>query len=282
MGKLRVGVVGCGGAATWHASSMASAAEFEIVRSRRPEPGQSRPVPFQGSDPGARTDVRRRRRDVRLGGPRRDHRRHPAHAAPSDRHERDQAEPARPVREATHLRGPSTRRRSRGGRGGRGDVMVRYQRRFDPAYRFMRETIAHGELGELRTDLDVLRPAVVAGHRRLVAAGSLVVRRRHADGQRLPPRRHAAVARRPAGSVGVRACRPVGSPVDINAAATVWFAGGVQGQLSVVGDLATTWMETSWSRVRRAAARTRSSRSTRGAPAGSRTTATVGSCSRST
>ncbi len=35
----------------------------------------------------------------------------------------------------------------------------------------------------------------------------------------------------------------LGTPVDINSTATIHFAGGVQGQITVIGDLATTWIE---------------------------------------
>jgi predicted dehydrogenase len=35
-----------------------------------------------------------------------------------------------------------------------------------------------------------------------------------------------------------------GSPVDINSTTTVSFGGGLQAQLTVIGDLATTWVET--------------------------------------
>jgi predicted dehydrogenase len=122
-------------------------------------------------------------------------------------------------------------------------VMVRYQRRFDPAYRHMRQTIASGELGELRSI------AITCGQHWLTGtAGSW--RQDPAlsgGGMLMDSGSHLAdmllwLVDRPVESVFALVDN-VGSPVDINTAATVSFAGGVQGQLTVIGDLATTWVE---------------------------------------
>jgi predicted dehydrogenase len=123
-------------------------------------------------------------------------------------------------------------------------VMVRYQRRFDPAYRFMREKIASGELGELRTI------AVTCGQRwqRGTAGTWRQDPALSGGGMLMDSGSHLAdmllwLVDRPVESVSalVDQC---GSPVDINTSATVRFAGGVHGQLTVIGDLAITWMET--------------------------------------
>jgi predicted dehydrogenase len=123
-------------------------------------------------------------------------------------------------------------------------VMVRYQRRFDQAYTFMRETIAGGELGDLRSII------ITCGQRWLTGtAGSW--RQDPAlsgGGMLMDSGSHLAdmllwLVDQPVASVSALVDQ-VGSPVDINTSAMISFAGGVQGQLTVVGDLATTWMET--------------------------------------
>lgn len=123
-------------------------------------------------------------------------------------------------------------------------VMVSYQRRFDPAYRYMRNAIETGELGEIRSI------AVSCGQRwktgtagkwrqdpALSGGGMLMDSGSHLADMLL------WLAGRPIEKVFALVDN-VGAPVDINTAATVSFAGGVQGQLTVIGDLATTWVET--------------------------------------
>ncbi|HVX45262.1 MAG TPA: Gfo/Idh/MocA family oxidoreductase [Mycobacteriales bacterium] len=123
-------------------------------------------------------------------------------------------------------------------------VMVSYQRRFDPAYRYMRNAIESGALGEIRSI------AVSCGQRwktgtagkwrqdpALSGGGMLMDSGSHLADMLL------WLAGRPIEKVFALVDN-VGAPVDINTAATVSFAGGVQGQLTVIGDLATTWVET--------------------------------------
>ncbi len=243
MGKLRVGVVGCGGAATWHASSMASAAEFEIVALADPSQAnldtfRSR-VPIVAHAPTF-ADVDEMFASVDLDAitvvtPHTLH--HPIVMSAIKRSlhvlcEKPltcTSEHAREIEAAADAAGVT--------------VMVHYQRRFDPAYSYMRTAIASGELGELRSI------SISCGQRWLQGtAGSWRQDPSLSGGGMLMDSGSHLVdmllwlVDQPVRSVSALVDN-VGSPVDINAAATVSFAGGVQGQLSVVGDLATTWME---------------------------------------
>lgn len=122
-------------------------------------------------------------------------------------------------------------------------VMVRYQRRFFPPYVYMRQAIESGEIGELRSINAYCGQHWLqgtAGRWRQDPALS-------GGGMLMDSGSHLAdmflwLAGRPVQTVAALVDN-VGSPVDINTAATVSFAGGVQGQLGVVGDLATTWVE---------------------------------------
>jgi predicted dehydrogenase len=123
-------------------------------------------------------------------------------------------------------------------------VMVRYQRRFDPAYRYMRQVIASGELGELRSI------TMSCGQRWLTGTAGKWRQdpALSGGGMLMDSGSHLAdmllwLTDRPVESVYALVDNS-GSPVDINTAATVSFAGGAQGQLTVIGDLATTWVET--------------------------------------
>ncbi|MEQ4208960.1 Gfo/Idh/MocA family oxidoreductase [Actinopolymorpha sp. B17G11] len=244
MGRLRVGVVGCGGAATGHAQTMASTAEFEIVALA--EPSQSNLELFRSRVPmvaevpsfaSAEEMFEAVELDaVTVVTPHTLHFPIVMSAIKRSLHVLCEkpltctAREAREIEAAAEAAGVT--------------VMVRYQRRFDPAYTFMRETIAGGELGELRSII------ITCGQRWLTGTAG-TWRQDPAlsgGGMLMDSGSHLAdmllwLVDRPVASVSALVDQ-VGSPVDINTTATVAFAGGVQGQLAVVGDLATTWMET--------------------------------------
>ena len=243
MGKLRVGMVGCGGAATWHAETMASAAEFEVVGLAEPSPTnletfRSR-VPMVADVPAFR-DVEEMYEAVELDAisvvtPHTLH--HPIVMSAIKRGLHVLCEKPLTCTSA-HAREVEAEAEAAGV-----TVMVHYQRRFDPAYTYMREAIVAGELGDLRSIV------ITCGQRWLQGtAGSW--RQDPAlsgGGMLMDSGSHLAdmllwLVGQPVAAVSALVDQ-VGSPVDINTAATVRFAGGVQGQLAVVGDLATTWME---------------------------------------
>ncbi|HZC27081.1 MAG TPA: Gfo/Idh/MocA family oxidoreductase [Actinopolymorphaceae bacterium] len=123
-------------------------------------------------------------------------------------------------------------------------VMVPYQRRFDPAYGYMKAAIDAGELGELRSITVTCGQHWMQGTAgswrqdpALSGGGMLMDSGSHLVDMLL------WLIGRPVASVSALVDN-AGSPVDINAAATVRFDGGIHGQLTVIGDLATTWMET--------------------------------------
>ena len=123
-------------------------------------------------------------------------------------------------------------------------VMVSYQRRFDPAYRYMRDAIATGKLGELRSIAISCGQHWLTGTRgswrqdpALSGGGMLMDSGSHLADMLL------WLADRPLEKVFALVDN-VGAPVDINTTATVAFAGGLHAQLTVIGDFATTWVET--------------------------------------
>jgi predicted dehydrogenase len=244
MGRLRVGVVGCGGAATGHAQTMAGTAEFEIVALA--DPSQSNLERFRSRVPTV-ADV-------------------PSFASAEEMFEAVELDAVTVVtphtlhfpivmsaiKRSLHVlcekpltcSAAEAREIEAAAESAGVTVMVRYQRRFDQAYTFMRETIASGELGDLRSII------ITCGQRWLTGtAGSW--RQDPAlsgGGMLMDSGSHLAdmllwLVDQPVASVSALVDQ-VGSPVDINTSAMISFAGGVQGQLTVVGDLATTWMET--------------------------------------
>jgi predicted dehydrogenase len=122
-------------------------------------------------------------------------------------------------------------------------VTVSYQRRLDPAYTFMRQAIEAGELGEIQT-VAILngqgwrkgtegswrQDPALSGGGMLMDSGS-----HHAESL-------LSLAGRPAVSVSALV-DTFGLPIDINSTTTVGFEGGMQGQLTVIGDLPATWIE---------------------------------------
>jgi predicted dehydrogenase len=243
VGRLRVGVIGCGGAATGHAAAMASGSDFEIVGLAEPNPEhldlfRSR-VPMVAEVPAFK-DAEEMFNGVELDAvtvvtPHTLH--HPIvmSAIKANLHVLCEkpltcvSGHARDIEAAADAAGVT--------------VMVRYQRRFFSPYRYMREAIANGEIGELRSIM------ISCGQRWLrgTAGSWRQDPSLSGGGMLMDSGSHLAdmllwLVGRPVESVSALVDN-AGSPVDINTAATVSFAGGVQGQFGVVGDLATTWME---------------------------------------
>ncbi|MDQ5851979.1 MAG: Gfo/Idh/MocA family oxidoreductase, partial [Chloroflexota bacterium] len=122
-------------------------------------------------------------------------------------------------------------------------VMVSYQRRFDPAYGYMRRVIADGELGELRT----ITVTCAQGWRKGTAGKWRQDPALSGGGMLMDSGSHLVdmllwLVDQPVVSVAA-VVDNLDTPVDINSATTVCFAGGTQGQLTVNGDLPATWIE---------------------------------------
>jgi predicted dehydrogenase len=122
-------------------------------------------------------------------------------------------------------------------------VTVSYQRRLDPAYTYMRAAIQKGELGEIRT-VSILNgqnwqrgTAGLWRQRPELSGGGMLM-----DSGSHHVESLLSLAGAPAASVSA-VVDNLGSPVDINSAATIRFANGVQGQLTIVGDLPAEWIE---------------------------------------
>ncbi len=122
-------------------------------------------------------------------------------------------------------------------------VTVSYQRRLDPAYTFMRQAIQAGELGEIRTVSIFNGQGWQKGTEgmwrqqpELSGGGMLMDSGSHHIESLL------SLAGAPAVSVSGLVDN-LGSQVDINSSATIRFANGVQGQITVIGDLPAEWIE---------------------------------------
>jgi predicted dehydrogenase len=122
-------------------------------------------------------------------------------------------------------------------------VMVVFQRRFDPAFLYMRRAIEAGELGELESIVisggQGWLKATTGSWRQLpqLSGGGMLMD----SGAHLTDMFLWLVDRQVESVSAV--VDNVGSAVDINSSATVKFSGGVQGQLTVLGNLPTTWIE---------------------------------------
>lgn len=243
MRRVRVGVIGCGSAATGHAATMAGLEGFEIVALA--DPSEDNLVRFRSRVPPVATlpafaDAEAMFDAVELDAvtvvtPHTLHYPIVMKAIERNLHvlcEKPltcQVDQAQDIEAAADAAGVT--------------VMVRYQRRFFPAYVYMRQAIESGEIGEPRSI------SVYCGQHWLQGTAG----RWRQDpalsggGMLMDSGSHLAdmflwLIGRPVETVSALVDN-AGSPVDINTAATVSFAGGVQGQLGVVGDLATTWVE---------------------------------------
>ena len=243
MARQRIGIVGCGSVARWHVGNLLALDEVEIVglvdpsatnlaAMRRAHPPLASVPAFAGAEEfyeAIPLDA------VELNTPHTLH--HAQVLAALDRGlhvlcEKPLAVDSAAAREIA-ARAAATDR----------TVMVAYQRRCDPAYRFMRRAIESGELGEIRAIAVVCgqnwQPLTVGSWRQdpALSGGGMLMD----SGSHLVDALLWLVGRPP---VAVAATvDALGSPVDINATATVRFDGGAQGQLTVIGDLPATWIE---------------------------------------
>lgn len=122
-------------------------------------------------------------------------------------------------------------------------VTVSYQRRLDPAYQYMHQVIASGGIGEIRAIAITCGQSWATGTRgswrqdpALSGGGMLMDSGSHMIDMLLWLVTDPVIA--VAANVDNR-----GTPVDIDTTAIVRFANGIQGQLTVIGDLPTTWIE---------------------------------------
>ena len=122
-------------------------------------------------------------------------------------------------------------------------VTVSYQRRLDGAYTYMRNAIDNGEIG------DVQAVSITCGQNwRHGTAGSWRQDPALSGGGMLMDTGSHMIdvllwlaGRNPQSVTAI--VDHLGAPVDINSTATVRFEGDVQGQLTIIGDLPTTWVE---------------------------------------
>lgn len=122
-------------------------------------------------------------------------------------------------------------------------VMVSYQRRYYSAYTYMREAIREGALGELEA------VSIQCGQRWKTGTAGLWRQnpKLSGGGMLMDSGSHLVDALmwlidRPIESV-YAVVDNLGTPVDINTTASVNFEGGIQGQIAVLGNLPTTWVE---------------------------------------
>lgn len=122
-------------------------------------------------------------------------------------------------------------------------VTVSYQRRLDPAYRYMRDVIDSQGIGETRAISIICGQAWAEGTRgswrqdpRLSGGGMLMDSGSHMIDMML------WLVNEPVTAVAANVDQR-GAPVELDTTAIVRFAKGIQGQLTVIGDLPTTWIE---------------------------------------
>lgn len=243
MQPVRIGMIGCGGAASFHARTLLSLEGVEIValadpsqasldNMRRVNPSLAGAPDFP-SDRGLYDAVEVDA--VEVISPHSLHHPQVMEAVRRGKHalcEKPLAissEEAREIRAAAEAAGVV--------------VTVSYQRRLDPAYTYMRRAIESGELGELRSVSIINGQAWQGGTQgswrqrpELSGGGMLMDSGSHHVESLL------SLAGARARSVSALVDN-LGSPVDTNSAATISFANGVQGQLTVIGDLPATWIE---------------------------------------
>ncbi|CAA9531936.1 MAG: oxidoreductase domain protein [uncultured Thermomicrobiales bacterium] len=242
-GTVRVGLVGCGGVAGWHAGNLGGIAGVEIAGLADPNDESVRRikaavpalagVPAFGSAEELYAAVALDA--VEINTPHTLHHGQVLEALDHGLHvlcEKPMAcspEDARAIADRAAL----------------GDrlMTVSYQRRVDPAYSYLRRVVASGELGEIQTASVTVGQnwkSLTAGSWRqdpsLSGGGMLMDSGSHLVEALL------ALTGQPVAAVAATV-DDAGSPVDINATALVRFAGGAQGQITVIGDLATVWIE---------------------------------------
>lgn len=244
MGAIRVGVIGCGGAASWHASSLASSAEFEVVGLVEPnaqnlELFRTRVPEVDGVPAFAAADQLYDEVEVDAVTIVTPHTLHyPLILAALKRGVHVLCE--KPMTcESAHAREIEETAETAGV-----TVMVQYQRRTFPAYVYMKQAIENGELGELRT----IAVHCGQGWQRGTAGKWRQEPELSGGGMLMDSGSHLTdvllwLAGEPVRSVTAQVDN-LGSPVDINTTATLRFEGGAHGQLTVIGDYPGVWTET--------------------------------------
>lgn len=244
MQRLRVGLIGCGGAARGHAMNLLTLGEVEVVgladpsetnlaAMRKQNPALA-DVPSFGSADEMYTAVELDA--VEIVTPHTLHHEQVIAAIQKGLHVLCEKPLACSVAEAEDI----ARRAEEAGV----VVMVSYQRRLDPAYQFMRQAIADGDLGELRT-IGITcgqnwgkntkgswrQDPALSGGGMLMDSGSHMVDMLLWLADQKPVAVSSIVDN-------------LGAPVELNSVSTIRFADGMQGQLTIIGDLPATWIET--------------------------------------
>ena len=243
MQRLRIGLVGCGGIARWHASTLLSLADAEIVGLADPSEANLEAMrkenPALAQVPSFSTAEKLyeavKPEAVEIATPHTMHYNQVVAAIGHGLHVLCEKPLACSPAEARDI---AQRAESAGV-----TVMVSYQRRFDPAYLYMRRVIADGQLGEIRTITITCgqnwRKGTTGSWRQdpALSGGGMLMD----SGSHMVDMLLWLVDQKP---VAVSAIVDnLGAPVELNSSTTVRFANGAQGQLTVVGDFPTTWLE---------------------------------------
>lgn len=242
MDRLRVGILGCGAVAGFHAGRLAALDRVQVVGLADPSPDS----------------IARLRRRVSLDGV-------PAFSSPGELYQGVEVDAVviatphtlhHPMIMAALERGlhvlcekplactpEETRDIAAAATASGLTVTIGYQRHFDPGYVYMREVIDRGELGDLRalsvtcgqhwnqgTQTGWRQVPELSGGGMLMDTGSHIVDLLCWLAGRPFSEVHAVVDNR-------------GRPVDIDTTATIAFEGGVQAQLTILGDLPLSWLE---------------------------------------
>jgi predicted dehydrogenase len=242
MERLRVGILGCGAVAGFHAGRLATLDEVRIVGLVDPNP----------------QSIERLRQRVSLDGV-------PAFAEPAELYKAAEVDAVviatphtlhhpmimRALERGLHVLcekplacTPEEARDIAGAAAASGlTVTIGYQRHFDPGYLYMRDVIERGDLGELRA------VSITCGQHwdEWTRSGWRQVPELSGGGMLMDTGSHMVdllcwLVGRP--FVHVRALvENRGRPVDIDTTAMVAFEGGVQAQLMVLGDMPFAWLE---------------------------------------
>ncbi len=241
--RLRVGLIGCGAAASWHASVLAGMDEVQVVGLVEPNEANlermRKRVPSLANAPAfAESGELYRAVEVDAVTIVTPHTLHYPQILEALEHGAHVLVEKPMVCDPAHAREIEARASASGL-----TVMVNYQRRLDPAYNYVRDAIANGDIGELRTvsincgqSWDKYtregwrQVPELSGGGMLMDTGSHMVHVLLWLADQQPARVTARVDY-------------LGRPVDINSYTTITFADGAQGQLTVLGDLPATWIE---------------------------------------
>lgn len=242
MERLRVGILGCGAVAGFHAGRLATLDGVQIVGLADPSP----------------QSIERLRQRVSLDGV-------PAFAAPADLYQAVEVDAVviatphtlhhpmimealerglhvlceKPLAVSPEEAQDIAAAAAASGR----TVTVGYQRHFDPGYVYIRDVIDRGELGELRT------VSITCGQRwnDHTQSGWRQIPELSGGGMLMDTGSHIVdvlcwLVGKPFLEVHARV-ENRGRPVDIDTTAMIAFEGGAHAQLTVLGDLPVAWLE---------------------------------------